>query len=167
MLRRRTTQPQMIVSAGTMGRMTSPMPAPTGPIIPMSSVAPRLELRNQGDVVSAVRDSSTVISFIASGLTRDALTTRVYHVITSADGCGLGIASDIESFALQYCDADSTKRELIHLLALRRPTSDPTAQMTRSAVSGWIRSLGLLTVALEQQEPTAGGLPDWHLHGDL
>lgn len=167
MLRRRTTQPQLIVSAGTMGRMTSPMPAPTGPIIPVGSVVPKHATHNKADVIASVRDSGTVIAFIANGLSREALTARVYHVITSPDGCGLGIASDIDSFASQYCDRDETKRELLHLLALRRPTSDPTAQMTRCAVSGWIRTLGLLTVGLEASADSTTGLPDWHVHGDL
>jgi predicted GNAT family acetyltransferase len=150
-----------------MGRFTSPMPAPTGPIIPVGAVVPGRSQHSRVDVIAAVRDSGTVIAFIANGLSRDALTTRAYHVMTSADGCGLGIASDLNAFAAQYCDRDATKRELLHLLALRRPTADPTAQMTRSAVSGWIRTLGLLTTSLDGADDTTTGLPDWHLHGDV
>ncbi|HYW50089.1 MAG TPA: hypothetical protein VE861_05755, partial [Gemmatimonadaceae bacterium] len=70
LFRRRQPQPQLIVSSNTLRRVSSQMPAPTGPSLPMSGVAHRAGELPQADIVAAVRDSGTVIAFLAGGGSR-------------------------------------------------------------------------------------------------
>lgn len=165
--RRRQPQPQLIVSTNAIRRVTSHMPAPTGPSLPMSEVAKRHGSQPQADVVAAVRDSGTVIAFLASGGSRAHLTTRVYDVITSPEGCALGRASSLEAFAEQFCDSADGRRRLVQALAVHRPASDPTALLTRMAITAWVRTVGLAAQGLEVMEAAATGLPDWHTPGDM
>lgn len=143
------------------------MPAPTGPIIPMSQLAVRTNEAPQADVVAAVRDSGTVISFLAGGGSREHLTTRVYDVMTSQEGCGLGRSSDLQSFAQQFCDSSAGRRRLVQLLSAHRPTTDPTALLTRAAVTAWVRTVGLASRTRDLIESDSGGLPDWHVPGEV
>lgn len=165
--RRRQPQPQLIVSTNTIRRASSHMPAPRAPSLPMSEVALRTGVRPQADVIAAVRDSGTVIAFLAGGGSRAHLTTRVYDVITAPEGCALGRASTLDAFAEQFCDFADGKRRLVQALAVHRPTSDPTALLTRMAITAWVRTVGLAAQGLEVMEATATGLPDWHTPGDM
>ncbi len=143
------------------------MPAPTGPSLPMSGVARRAGAEPQADVIAAVRDSGTVIAFLAGGGSRAHLTTRVYDVITAAEGCGLGRSSSLDTFAEQFCDSPDGKRRLVQALAVHRPVNDPTALLTRMAITAWVRTVGLAAQSFEQLEAAATGLPDWHTPGDV
>jgi xanthine/CO dehydrogenase XdhC/CoxF family maturation factor len=143
------------------------MPAPTGPILPMSELSLRTHDVRPADVVAAVRDSGTVISFLAGGAALDSLTTRVYDVITSQEGCGLGRSSDMNTFAEQFCATSAGRRRLAVALAAHRPTTDPTALLTRAAVTAWVRTVGLATQTGAARETEGTGLPDWHLPGDM
>ncbi len=168
LFRRRQPQPQLIVSTNTIRRFSSHMPAPTGPSLPMSDVVHRTGEVPQADVVAAVRDSGTVIAFLAGGGSRAHLTTRVYDVITSAEGCGLGRAGSLDAFGNQFCDTVDGKRRLVQLLATHRPASDPTALLTRMAITAWVRTVGLAARTREVMEAVAPtGLPDWHTPGDM
>lgn len=142
------------------------MPAPHAPIIPLSAVARRTGSGPQADVVAAVRDSGTVIAFLAGSASRAFLTTRVYDVITSQEGCGLG-RSTLAAFAEEYCDTPDGKMRLVQVLAVHRPTSDATSLLTRMAISAWIRTVGLAAQSREVMEAAANGLPDWHTPGDM
>ena len=164
--RRRPPQPQLIVSSNTVRRMSSRMPAPQGPCLPMSEVAPRAGAAPQADLVTAVRDSGAVIGFLAAGGVRTQLTTRVYDVITSSDGCGLG-RSSLETFAEQFCDSAAGKLRLVRALAVHRPASDPTALLTRMAITAWVRTVGLVAQTREVSDLGSAGLPDWHTPGDM
>jgi hypothetical protein len=108
-----------------------------------------------------------VISFLASGGVRAHLTTRVYDVITSAEGCGLGRSSSLGAFAEQFCDAADGRRRLVQALAVHRPTNDPTALLTRMAITAWVRTVGLAAQTNAIMEAAATGLPDWHTPGDM
>jgi hypothetical protein len=165
--RRRQTQPQLIVSTNAIRRISSHMPAPQGPSLPMSEVAKRQGSQPQADVVAAVRDSGTVIAFLAGGGSRAQLTTRVYDVITSQEGCGLGRASSLDAFAEQFCDSSDGRLRLVQALAVHRPASDPTALLTRMAITAWVRTVGLAAQGLDAMEAAATGLPDWHTPGDM
>jgi hypothetical protein len=143
------------------------MPAPQGPILPMSDVVARAGASPQADVVAAVRDSGTVISFLASGGARTHLTTRVYDVITTSEGCGLGRSSSLAAFAEAYCDSATGRRRLIQALAVHRPASDPTTLLTRMAITAWVRTVGLAAQSREMSETAATGLPDWHTPGEV
>jgi hypothetical protein len=165
--RRRQPQPQLIVSANTIRRVSTHMPAPQGPSLPMSDVALRKGAQPQADVVAAVRDSGTVISFLAGGGSRSQLSTRVYDVITSPEGCALGRSSSLDAFAEQFCDSADGRRRLVQALAVHRPASDPTALLTRMAITAWVRTVGLAAQGLEVIEAEATGLPDWHTPGDV
>jgi hypothetical protein len=164
--RRRPTPSQLIVSTNALRRVSSHMPAPQGPILPMSEVAARTGASPQADVVAAVRDSGTVIAFLSSGAARTHLTTRVYDVITSTEGCGLG-RNSLAAFAEQYCDSADGKRRLVQALAVHRPASDPTTLLTRMAITAWVRTVGLAAQSREMMETAATGLPDWHTPGDM
>jgi hypothetical protein len=166
---RRRPQPQLIVSTDVMRRLSSNMPAPKGPSLPMSDNAHRVGSRPEADLIAAVRDSGTVVSFLASGASRLNLTARVYDVITAQEGCGLGRSSTLEAFAAQFCDTVEGKRRLVQALAVLRPTTDPTALLTRTAVTSWVRSVGLASQTRSDAQATAegAGLPDWHLPGDM
>ncbi len=142
------------------------MPAPRGPNIPLGAAAPRAGTAPHADVVAAVRDSGTVIAFLAGSASRAYLTTRVYDVITSTDGCGLG-RSSLSEFADEFCDSSGGRLRLVQALAIHRPTSDPTALLTRMAVTAWIRTVGLAAQSREAMEASATGLPDWHTPGDM
>ncbi len=133
----------------------------------MSDVAPRAGTTPQADVVAAVRDSGCVISFLAGGGSRAHLTTRVYDVITSTQGCGLGRGGSMATFAEQFCDSAEGKRRLVQALAVHRPASDPTALLTRMAITSWVRTVGLAAQAHDVSEAAATGLPDWHTPGDM
>lgn len=168
--RRRPHQPQLIVSTNVMQRLASNMPAPVGPSLPLSASAARAGESPSADVITAVRDSGIVIAFLSSGASRLHLTTRVYDVITSPEGCGLGRSSSIDAFADQFCDTASGKRQLVQALAVHRPASDPTALLTRMAVTAWVRTVGLAAQTRQVSEAAAaskGGLPEWHHPGDL
>ena len=91
----------------------------------------------------------------------------MYDVITAPDGCGLGRASTLDAFAEQFCDFADGKRRLVQALAVHRPTSDPTALLTRMAITAWVRTVGLAAQGLEVIEAAATGLPDWHTPGDM
>ncbi len=133
----------------------------------MSEVAPRAGSAPQADVVAAVRDSGVVIAFLAGGGSRHGLTARVYDVVTSQAGCGLGRSSSLGAFAEQFCDSADGKRRLVQLLAVHRPSSDPTALLTRMAITAWVRTVGLAAKTREVMEAAATGLPDWHTPGDM
>ena len=133
----------------------------------MSEAARRAGIEPQADVIAAVRDSGTVIAFLAGGGSRAHLTARVYDVITASDGCGLGRSSTLEMFAEQFCDSPEGKRRLVQALAVHRPVSDPTALRTRMAITAWVRTVGLAAQSLEMMESAATGLPDWHTPGDM
>lgn len=133
----------------------------------MSDVAPRAGVAPQADVVAAVRDSGTVIAFLAGGGSRAHLTTRVYDVITSQEGCGIGRSGSVNAFAEQFCDSADGKRRLVQALAVYRPASDPTALLTRMAITAWVRTVGLAAQARDVMEAAATGLPDWHTPGDM
>jgi len=165
--RRRPPQPQLIVSSTAVRRMSSSMPAPQGPSLPMSEVAPRAGTVPQADIVAAVRDSGTVISFLASGGTRTQLTTRVYDVITAQGFCGLGRSSSLETFAELFCDSAMGKLRLVQALAVHRPVNDPTALLTRMAITAWVRTVGLVAQTRDVTDQASTGLPDWHTPGDM
>jgi predicted protein tyrosine phosphatase len=165
--RRRPTTSQLIVSTNALRRMPNKMPEPTGPIIPMSELAQRANEVPRADTVAAVRDSGTVITFLASGGTRAHLTTRVYDVITSQEGCGLGRSSSLQAFADQFCETPDGKRRLAQALTVIRPTTDPTAQLTRSSITAWVRSVGLAARTHDAVDASSAGLPDWHIPGDM
>lgn len=150
-----------------MRRLTPTMPAPQAPMLPMSDSAQRFGTDARPDVVAAVRDSGTVIAFLSCGGSRAHLTSRVYHVITSNEGCGLGQSGSLASFAEQYCESPDGKRRLVQALAMHRPSSDPTALLARTAVTTWIRTVGLAARTREVMEAAATGLPDWHTPGDM
>lgn len=133
----------------------------------MSEVVPRVGVGPQADVVAAVRDSGTVIAFLAGGGSRAHLTTRVYDVITAAEGCGLGRTSSLSAFAEQFCDSPDGKRRLIQALAVHRPSNDPTALLTRMAITAWVRTVGLAAQTRAVMEAAATGLPEWHTPGDM
>ena len=158
--RRRPPQSQLIVTTNVMRRVSSRMPAPSAPSIPMSEVAPRAADVPQADVVTAVRDSGTVIAFLAGGGLRAHLTIRVYDVITAPAGCGLGRCDSLVAFAEQFCDTAEGRRRLVHALAVHRPTVDPTALLTRMAITAWVRTVGLASQGREQTA-TAVPQPDW------
>lgn len=143
------------------------MPAPQGPSLPMSEMAHRAGAVPQANVVAAVRDSGTVIGFLAAGGARIHLTTRVYDVVTSPNGCGLGLSSSLETFAEQFCDSADGKQRLVQALAVHRPTNDPTALLTRMAITAWVRTVGLAAKTREVTEASSTGLPDWHTPGDM
>jgi hypothetical protein len=140
--RRRHSPPQLIVSTNAIRRVSSQMPLPQGPSLPMSAAATRKGGQAQADVVAAVRDSGAVIAFLSGSGSRVHLTTRVYDVITSPDGCGIGRAISLEAFAEQFCDSADGKRRLVQALAVHRPVSDPTALLTRMAITAWVRTVG-------------------------
>ena len=150
-----------------MRRQSSHMPAPQGPSIPMSEVAPRSGDVPRADVMAAVRDSGIVIAFLANGGVRAYLTTRVYDAITAPEGCGLGRCSDLVAFAEEFCDTADGRRRLVQALAVHRPATDPTALLTRMAVTAWVRTVGLAAQSREMMEAAATGLPDWHTPGDV
>lgn len=133
----------------------------------MSGVAARTGTLPQADIAAAVRDSGCVIAFLASGGARANLTTRAYDVITSPQGCGLGRSSSMPAFAEQFCDSAEGKRRLVQALAVNRPASDPTALLTRMAITSWVRTVGLAAQARDVTEAAATGLPDWHTPGDV
>ena len=133
----------------------------------MSEVAPRTGSTPRADVVAAVRDSGTVIAFLASGVSRARLTTRVYDAITSPEGCGLGRSASLTAFAEEYCDTADGKRRLVQALAIHRPASDPTALLTRMAITAWVRTVGLAAQTRVAMQTPAAGLPDWHTPGDM
>jgi hypothetical protein len=163
-------QSQLIVTTDVMRRMPSNMPAPKGPSLPMSDLAPRAGSVPTADITAAVRDSGTVIAFMSAGASRGNLSTRVYDVITSADGCGLGRCSSIGAFAEQFCDTAEGKRRLVNALAVHRPTTDPTALLTRLSITAWVRTVGLAAQTQQTHDAVRsahGGLPDWHIAGDL
>ncbi len=143
------------------------MPAPQGPSIPMSEVAPRTGSAPQANVQGAVRESGAVIAFLAGGGSRAHLTTRVYDAITAEEGCGLGRSQSLIAFAEQFCDTDSGKRRLVQALAIHRPTSDPTALLTRLAIMAWVRTVGLAAQTRGAMQTPASGLPEWHTPGDM
>lgn len=143
------------------------MPAPQGPQLPMSDAVTRAGVLPHADVVAAVRDSGTVIAFLSCGGSRAHLTSRVYDVITSHEGCGLGRSSSLAAFAEEYCESADGKRRLVLALAMHRPSNDPTALLARTAVTSWIRTVGLATRTREVMEAAATGLPDWHTPGDM
>jgi hypothetical protein len=143
------------------------MPAPTGPSIPMSEVAPRTGSTPLADVVAAVRDSGTVIAFLSSGGTRAHLTTRVYDAITTQDGCGIGRSSGLVAFAEEFCDSPEGQRRLVQALAVHRPTSDPTALLTRMAIMAWVRTVGLAAQSRDSGLTPAAGLPAWHTPDEM
>jgi hypothetical protein len=160
----------MIVTTDVMRRLQSNMPSPQGPRLPMSDLAPRVGSTPAADIIAAVRDSGTVIAFLVGGAGRGNLTTRVYDVLTSPSGCGLGRSDSIESFAAQCCDTAEGKRRLINALATHRPTTDPTALATRQAVTAWVRTVGLAAHTRDEHTPesaNSGNLPDWHTPGDM
>lgn len=165
--RRRQPQPQLLVGTHTMRRISTHMVAPQGPSLPMSDVAVRKGVHPQADVVAAVRDSGSVIAFLAGGGSRSHLSTRVYDVITSPDGCGLGRSSSLDAFAEQFCDSAEGRRQLVQALAVLRPASDPTARLTRMAIMAWVRTVGLAALGHEVRVAAATGLPDWHTPGDM
>ena len=170
LFRRRSTQPQLIVSTNVMQRLASNMPAPVGPSLPMSAVVARTGDAPAADVITAVRDSGVVIGFLSSGASRIHLTTRVYDVLTSPEGCGLGRSSSLDAFADQFCDTAAGKRQLVQALAVHRPASDPTALLTRLAVTAWVRTVGLAAQTRQVTEAATaakGGLPEWHQPGEL
>ncbi len=133
----------------------------------MSDVAPRAGTTPQADVIAAVRDSGCVITFLAGGGSRAHLTARVHEVITSHEGCGLGGSGSVAAFAEQFCDSAEGKRRLVQALAVHRPASDPTALLTRMAITSWVRTVGLAAQARAVTEAAATGLPDWHTPGDM
>ena len=133
----------------------------------MSDVTPRIGDAPQADTAAAVRDSGTVIGFLASGGTRGFLTTRVHDVITTAGGCGLTRIGDMVDFAKQFCDSADDRRHLVQALAMHRPTSDPTALLTRMAITAWVRTVGLAAQTRAPVDSTATGLPEWHTPGDM
>lgn len=165
--RRRQPPPHLIVSSNALGRMSSRMPAPQGPSLPLSEMAPRACATAQADVVAAVRDSGIVIGFLASGGARALLTAHVYDVITSPDGCGLGRSSSLVSFAEQFCDSADGRRRLVQALAVHRPAHDPTALLTRMAITAWVRTVGLVAKPRDVADEASAGLPDWHTPGDM
>ena len=165
--RRRQAQPQLIVSANTMRRVTSHMPAPQGPSLPMSEAARRIGEAPQADIVAAVRDSGTVIAFLSNGGSRSLLTARVYDVITAQEGCGLGRSSNLDAFGEQFCESADGKRRLVQALAVHRPTTDATAMLTRSAITSWVRTVGLAAKTREVMEAATTGLPDWHTPDEM
>lgn len=150
-----------------MRRLTPSMPAPQGPLLPMSDAVTRAGVLPPADVVVAVRDSGTVIAFLSCGGARAHLTSRVYDVITSDEGCGLGRSSSLAAFAEQYCESADGKRRLVQALAMHRPSCDPTALLARTAVTSWIRTVGLAARTRDVMEAAATGLPDWHTPGDM
>jgi hypothetical protein len=162
---RRRPQPQLLVSTDVMRRLSSNMPAPKGPSLPMSDSAHRVGARPEADLIAAVRDSGTVVGFLSSGASRGSLTARVYDVITSPEGCGLGKSSSIDAFAAQFCDSVEGKRRLVQALAVQRPTVDPTAQLTRSAVTAWVRSVGLAAQTRGEHTPAppAADAGEWRM----
>jgi len=164
--RRRHSPPQLIVSTNAIRRVSSQMPSPQGPSLPMSGAVAR-QGQPQADVMTAVRNSGAVIAFLSSGGSRVHLTTRVHDVITTPEGCGLGRASSLEAFAEQFCDSADGKRRLVQALAVHRPANDPTALLTRMAITAWVRTVGLAAQGLQVMEAAATGLPDWHTPGDM
>jgi hypothetical protein len=165
--RRRPPQSQLIVSTNVMRRLTPTMAPPQGPLLPMSESVPLAGTSPQADVVAAVRDSGTVIAFLSCGGTRAHLTSRVYDVITSQEGCGMGRRASLAAFAEEFCDTADGKRRLVQALAVHRPSNDPTALLARMAITAWIRTVGLAARTREVMEAAATGLPDWHTPGDM
>ncbi|MBC7844172.1 MAG: hypothetical protein H7099_17815 [Gemmatimonadaceae bacterium] len=143
------------------------MPAPQAPSIPLSDAAARAGAVPQADVITAVRNSGVVIAFLAGGGGRAHLTTRVYDVIASADGCGLGRSANLSEFAEEYCDSADDKRRLVHALAVHRPSTNPTALLTRMAITAWVRTVGLAAHSRAMTEAEGSGLPEWHTPGDM
>ncbi len=143
------------------------MPVPQAPSIPLSDVTPRLGDTPQADVGAAVRDSGTVIAFLSSGGTRAFLTTRVHDVLTTAEGCGLTRVGSLVAFAEHYCDSADGRRRLVQTLAMHRPASDPTALLTRMAITAWVRTVGLAAQTRDLMDTTTSGLPAWHTPGDV
>ena len=140
---------------------------PQAPIIPLSDVTPRIGDAPQADVAAAVRDSGTVIAFLASGGSRAFLTVRVHDVLTTAAGCGLGRVGDLIAFAELFCDSADGRRRLVQTLATYRPASDPTALLTRMAITAWVRTVGLAAQTRDLVDSTTSGLPEWHTPGDV
>ena len=165
--RRRGSQSHLIVSTNVLKKLSTHMPAPQGPWLPMSARAQRADATPHADMSAAVRDSGEVIGFLASGGSRAALTTRVYDVMTSQEGCGLGRASSLNAFANQFCETPEDRRRLAQALAVHRPTPDPTALLTRQAVTAWIRAVGIAMQAQDHGQAAISGLPDWHVPGDM
>ncbi len=165
--RRRGSPSHLIVTTNVMKNLSTHMPAPQGPLLPMSQRAQRADATAHADQIAAVRDSGTVIAFLSTGGVRSALNTRVYDVITAQEGCGLGRASSPQAFAAQFCDTAEGRRRLAQSLAVHRPTSDPTALLTRQAVTAWVRTVGLAMQPHTSAESVASGLPDWHVPGDV
>ena len=143
------------------------MPMPQAPSIPLSEVTPRIGDAPQADVVTATRDSGTVIAFLANGGTRAYLTSRVHDVITSAEGCGLGRVGDLVAFAEQFCDSADGRQRLVQALAIHRPSGDPTALLTRMAITAWVRTVGLAAQTRDVGDSAASRLPNWHTPGDV
>ena len=165
--RRRPPQAQLIVSTNVMRRVQSQMPAPQAPSIPLSDAAARTGAVPQADVIAAVKDSGVVIAFLASGGGRAQLTRRVHDVITAVEGCGLGRSADLSEFAEEYCDSADDKRRLVQALAIHRPSKNPTALLTRMAITAWVRTVGLAAHTRAVMDAQATGLPDWHTPGDM
>ncbi len=140
---------------------------PQAPIIPLSDVTPRIGDAPQADVSAAVRDSGSVIAFLASGGTRAFLTTRVHDVLTTPGGCGLARVGNLVVFAEQFCDTAEGRQRLVQTLAMHRPASDPTALLTRMAITAWVRTVGLAAQARDLMDSTTSGLPEWHTPGDV
>ncbi len=167
LFRRRHPQPQLIVGTHSMRRISTPTMAPPGPSLPTIDAAMRKGVHPQADVAVVACDSGSVIAFLASGGSRSHLSTRVYDVITSPEGCGLGRTSSLDAFAEQFCDSAEGRRQLVQALAVLRPASDPTARLTRMAITVWVRTVGLAALGREVRDAAATGLPDWHTPGDM
>ena len=145
------------------------MPAPEAPLLPLGGErAHRDGAAPLADVSAAVRDSAIVIGFLAAGGARAQLSTRVHEVITSPYGCGLCRGGSSDSFAEQFCDSVPGRRRLVQLLVVPRPAADPTAVLTRAAITAWVRAVGLAATTREDDmHAESTGLPDWHTPGDM
>ena len=166
--RRRPPPPHLLVSSNAVRRMPSSMPAPQGPILPLGERAHRVGAAPLADVSAAVRNSAIVIGFLAAGGARAQLSTRVHDVITSPYGCGLCGGSSSDSFAEQFCDSVHGHRRLVQALAMPRPAADPTALLTRAAITAWVRAVGLAAATRDDDtHEESAGLPDWHTPGDM
>jgi hypothetical protein len=157
----------LIVSTQIMRHLSSPMPRPQGPILPLSTSAARTANTPHADVIASVRDSGFVIAFLASGCASTHLSAHVYEVLTTREGCDLDGAGSLPEFAARYCRTVEGKRQLVHALAVNRPTADPTAHLTRAAITAWVRAVGLAGQSSAKLAAVGTGLPDWHTPGDM
>jgi hypothetical protein len=55
----------------------------------------------------------------------------------------------------------------VQALATHRPSGDPTAVLTRMAITAWVRTVGLAAQARDLGDAASSGLPDWHTPGDV